>query len=275
MAPDTAAPNIGHNNPPSIDTYRELNESLPAYIEIEEKKLFDRFGVLKESFARAPATVDSPEADAKMTDFDKKQFGELKSALKDAHGRYKRPFLDGGATVDGLFKRLVDQIETMQSEIRKRQTAYKLKQEAEARRKAQEEARRQAEIEQKKREEAERLAAKARTEKQLNNAIAAETAAKQAEADRIAAEEAAAAKPAELTRSRGDQGGVSSLRSEWKVQVEDRAKLLADPAILAYISADALDQAARAWLKVNAPKDFDAAPPVLGGCKVWVHKFTR
>jgi hypothetical protein len=78
-----------------------------------------------------------------------------------------------------------------------------------------EEARRAA-IEQERiaREAAERMAREAATVEQLDAAIAVE-----AEAEKAAA--VVAAKPAELSRSRGDYGAVASLREHWTFEVTD------------------------------------------------------
>lgn len=339
-------PGPGHNRPPMLDFYKEQNETLPAYLEAESVDILKRYEELTGAYDRAPLVVDSAEINAKFTDFVNKKIASLRAAIKGAHGLYKAPFLEGGRIVDAFYKRRDDRLADIQTELRKRQTAWNLKVEADKRRAAEEaariaraaqeeaeriaaEERRKAEAarqeqeralaeERRKREAAEaetkRLAdaaaAKIKSEKDLAKAIeleaaekrrqeaaaeqrrkdeaaeaarqaerdaAAKTAAEDAERRRVEAEEAAKAalaKSTDLTRSRGDQGGVSSLRSEWKGEVEDR-EILDLETLREHFTVDGLNDAIKSYVKSTAPKKEGVPGPTLKGARIWLRKFTR
>ena len=72
-----------------------------------------------------------------------------------------------------------------------------------------------------------------------------------AQVEAVYASAAAAAKPAELSRTRGDLGAVASLRTEWVSEVEDRAVLDLEP-LRHHFTPDALDKALRAAVKAGA-----------------------
>lgn len=343
--PAVAGP--GHNRPPLVDFYRETNEALPAYLEEESAALLARYAEIEAAFGRVPAVIDSAELNDKCTDFTNKKISALKQALKGDHSRFKEPFLSGGRVVDAFYKRRDDKLSDFQTEVRKRQTVWNEKVEADKRRAAQEaervaraaqaeadriaaeERRKAAEIaasieraaaeERRKREaaeaEAKRLADEAaaaiKNEQDMAKALILEAAekrrqaeraeqtrldeiaahARQAEADaaaKAAAEEAdrrrvdaeqaakeALAKSTDLTRSRGDQGGVSSLRTAWDSDIEDRA--VADlEALREHFTDDAFRDAIKSWVKANAPDPNSDKPcPPLLGAKVWRKKYTR
>ncbi len=131
--------------------------------------------------------------------------------------------------------------------------------------KAAEERRRRAEEERLAREEADRLAREAaakeqaaRDAKSLDDAVAAEEAAQQAAADAEVAAKAAAAKPADLSRTRSDEGAVASLRTWWDhrpknaacVDPVDRDKVDKD-LIWPFIPMEALEKAVRGFVKAG------------------------
>ena len=71
-----------------------------------------------------------------------------------------------------------------------------------------------------------------------------------ASADLVKAAQAAAVKPAELSRTRGDYGAVSSLRTQWVFDEIDRASLDLE-ALRFHIPADGLEKAVRSFIKAG------------------------
>lgn len=264
----------GSNRAPIDALLKDLIEGLQENLLANESELLALFDQMREAFERTPDVVDSADMDARFGDFAKKQLGTLKKAMEAAQEKYKRPFTDGGKVVDGTFKRRMDEVERWQRALQVRQTAYKLKVEEEARKKAAEEARKRAEAEEAARKAAEEAAAKANDAKTLDDAIAAEEAARNAEAARIQAEQAQNARTADLTRSRGDLGSVSTLRKELKGEVVERTKEVAE-ALMPLIDQDALDKALRQWLKINGTKDSTKEPPKINGARIYWEAKTR
>lgn len=118
------------------------------------------------------------------------------------------------------------------------------------------------------------IAAEAR---RIEQEAVAKAAAEEAERRRVEAEDAAKAalaKSTDLTRSRGDQGGVSSLRSEWKGETEDRA-ILDLETLRSHFKIDHLNAAVESYVKAHAPKEPGSTCPPLKGARIWEHKFTR
>jgi len=102
---------------------------------------------------------------------------------------------------------------------------------------------------------AERARAPAQIEKKEEAAAAAETAASETRVEAVIQSEkaedayvATLAKPADIMRTRGNDGTLSTMAREGYAEVEDASKL--DPAILwPYISLDAKEKALRQWAK--------------------------
>ncbi len=126
------------------------------------------------------------------------------------------------------------------------------------------------------REEQARKDAAVAAARQAEAEAAAKTAAEEAARRQALADEAtkaAEAKSIELTRTRGEQGGVSSLRTEWKIECEDLQKLdlnLLKP----YASVEDINTWLKGWLKPRAPKQ-GGIPPELHGARIYEWKYTR
>ena len=234
---------IGDNMPPhDADPLRDRLSETHA-------DLLKRRDELIAASERAPAVVADEGTAGKIADFIK----QLAACIKNTETHRvaeKEVFLSAGRTVDGWFKKIGDPLIEAKRKIEGRLTVYQ-RQKAEAERRAREEAERIA------REEAER-AAKAAAEAEaaikaapdLQAAIVAEAAAAQAAADAEKAKKAAEAKPAELSRSRGDYGAVASLHTFWDFADLDRATLDLE-ALRQHIPADALEKAVRAFVKAG------------------------
>lgn len=221
--------------------------------------------------------IESDEEDAGATEF----MVSVRSRYKDSEAsrvKEKAPFLDAGGRVDGFFNtKVLDVLARAPSKkderfdpverndlglgvrINRAQTIYKtakLKREQEARDAAAAEARR---IENEKRAEAMRL------QQAADAAREQETAASE---QRSAATAAAAAPAADITRERGERGGVSSLKT-WvnfrdvdKQGMIDEVRTIASDAgspaesltifhLLPFIDDKALEKAVKGWIDAN------------------------
>lgn len=239
---DAAVADLGHNKPPAdADPLRErLREDHSA--------LCSRTDELLQAAERAPETVDADNA-GKVGDFIKQLTGHMK-ALDATRVSEKEPYLAGGRNVDGFFNPMKEMLAKAKAVIEARLTAFERVKAAEERRRREEEARRQREEEERLRREAEERAKTLETEADLDGAIAAEEAAKQAEADRVRAEQEAAAKAAELSRTRGDYGSVSSLRTFWDFEVLDIHKVQLET-LRPHLPISAVEQAIRSYVKAG------------------------
>jgi len=239
-------PGMGHNAPPEpmVLTPQRIYEDL----EIGHITLLSRRDELLEAVKRVPEEV-TDETEGRVIDFIK-QINACASKAKDAFKSAKEPYLEGGRAVDGFFKKISDPLDGAKKLLNDRLTAHLRRKEA-AERARREEAERVA------REEAERArraaveaAAKLQEESQLTDAVALEDAAKVAAADAQKASREADAKPAELSRVRGEYGGVSSLRTEWVGDLTDR-KALDLEALRDHLPTDGLERAVRAFVKAG------------------------
>ena len=150
--------------------------------------------------------------------------------------------------MDRFFKALSDPLSTGAKTMTARLTVYD-------KAKAAEERRRREEEERIRREEADRCASKPEeqakkleTEQDLERALEAEAEAEKSKAAAVKAAKAAEAKPAEMHRTRGDYGSMSSLRQFWNFRVKDYGAI--DYGRLAYfLDQNAVDKAVRAFIK--------------------------
>jgi len=224
---------IGHNEAP--DDYAILKGRLLE----EEAALLHRRDELLASAARSPEVVDDDETAGKIGDLIKL----ITACAKSAEARrvtQKEPFLASGRVVDAVFKSsILEPLDRTKRLIQGRLSSFLEQKAASARRAAEEQARLE-------REAAERLAAEAAAaadDAKMDEAAAAEARALEAEA-------LAEAKPAELSRSRGDYGSVSSLRTTWESELTDRAQLDLE-ALRPYFAIADLEKSIRAFVKAG------------------------
>ena len=235
---------VGHNLPPA-----ENAEILRAEFAERHGALVRRRDDLLQAVDRVPATVDDDQTAGNVGDFIK-QLDAGRKAAEGARVAEKEPFLEGGRTVDGWFKKITEPLIDAKKDIEARLNIY-LRAKADAERKAREEAERLA------REKAAEAAAEAARKEQeakdakgLDDAVAAEDAAKAAAEAAAEAQQEADAKPAELSRTRGDYGSVASLRARWTFKDLDRATLDLQ-ALRQHLSTDALEKAVRSYIKAG------------------------
>ncbi len=245
-----AASGIGGNLPPSDKTLLEeviaqRVEDLPAIYDT----LTARRDELLASVERAPEIVENDEHNKAFATLAKLLAALTKKAETERVGE-KEVMLNGGRGVDGFFKQITEPVKKAKSTLETRQTEWQRKVAAEERRRRQEEERLAREEAEKLAQEAAKREQEARDAKSLDDAIAAEEAAKQAAADAEVAAKAAAAKPADLSRTRSDEGAVASLRTWWDFRDLDRDKVDLE-LWRQHISIDALEKACRSFIKAG------------------------
>jgi hypothetical protein len=228
----TAAP-IGHNSPPPPDLAEvlspaEVQRMIDAALDKEpigldgqplksiRARVTDLVSMCKRMMERHP-TINAPEADVQATEvltavlaFNAKKSGRVSRALEEL----KRPIIDAGKKIgsdeNGPFANIVANVVAAEMPVRRAQIAYKQQVENERRKAA------QAEADQKAAEAAmaEKLASRG------HGLVTMEDAAT-AFAQSDAAQRVADSSAADLTRSKGDQAGTSSLRYKRNARIVD------------------------------------------------------
>lgn len=232
------------NNPP--DDITILRENL----EIETEALRRRSAELLAAVDRAPTSIEDDETCAKVADL-VKLISACTKAAEDRRVARKEPFLASGRAVDGYFKtKILDPLDKGKTTLGARLTAFQRRKAEEERQRREAEARRQREEAERAAREAAEKAAAMQSQAGLDAALAAEEAARQAEADAEAARRAAAAKPAELSRTRGDLGAVASLRTFWNFRDIDRATIDLE-ALRDHLPFDAIEKGVRSYIKAG------------------------
>ena len=238
---DTETATIGDNKPPSpIDELRNR-------LEDDYGAVLARRDELLASVERMPDTVNDDAMAGKFGD----QIKLISSCIKkaDSHRKAeKEPHLEGGRAVDGWFKAITEPLEKAKGLAQAPLAAYERQKAAAERRRLEDEAKRQ-------REEAERAAQDAKTDDDLDTAVATEETAQDAEVK-------ANASNADLSRTRGDYGSVSSLRTTWKHDGLDRDRLNLE-ALRPHLTEDAIHQAIRSFIKAGGRN--------LAGVRIYEH----
>lgn len=245
MTADALSELLGHNAPPP-DLL--VGEALTERLRDEHAALIRRKDDLLAAAQRVPAVTDD-DAAGKVSDFIAQLKGCAKAADTARVGE-KEPYLAGGRSVDGFFKGIISPIEDVEKKVRNSLTIYHREKEAEERRRRMEAERIAREEAEARRREAEDAARALRDQQSLEDAIAADKAARLAEADAVKAAQAAAAKPADLSRIRGEYGAVSSLRTEWVFEGLDRHQIDLE-ALRHHFTTAAIESAIRAFIKAG------------------------
>jgi len=236
---------IGNNNPPA-DLL--LGDALREKLLDENSSLISRRDELLAAAARMPE-IKTDEIAGRISDF-VKQLTALVKASETQRTGAKEPYLEGGRNVDGFFKAITDPVEKVKNDTQRKLTVY-LREKEEAERRARMEQERLArEAAEKAAKEAAQKAKDAADAAALDGAIEAEKAAEVAAADLAKAQQAAEVKPAELSRTRGEYGSMSSLRTEWVFDDVSRADLDLE-ALRPYLPTDGIEKAIRAFIKAG------------------------
>jgi hypothetical protein len=273
---------IGHNQPTNLPSLIAEAPDLPADVLVFLGDNFARIprelDALLERARAVPATIDDDESmgvAAKLV----KEFRDLTKEIESHHASAKAPYFRSSQTVDNFFFSLWDkavrrirtnkpgaadilnariddynQRKLRTEQERRRQEEERTRREAEAKRREEEETRRKA--------EEDRLAAeRARNPEKIAEKTAAAAESQQAasaatvEAD-LATDKAQAArvdtfaKPADMVRTRVEEGPTVTMATEAYAVVTDHDAL--DLVKLRpFIPHDALEKALRAWAKTT------------------------
>jgi len=240
---------LHHNQPPVRDVLADHLSDLGDMVARETAALVARRDEFLKHCSAIPAVIDSDELDGQVND----QIAQWSRFIKDVDqwkDGTKAPILSADRLVMAAHAKLKDPIEAIKKQVNDRSTAYK-RVKLERERKIREEAERQA------REAAEAAAgAAAEAEKAaqdaagLQSAINAEASARAAQEAAETARLAAEAKAADLTRSRGSYGSVSSLQTFMDFDGLDRATLNLE-ALRPHLSHEALEKAVRSYIKTG------------------------
>lgn len=242
---DALAELLRHNNPPpDLLVGKTLHEKLQD----EHGELIHRRDDLLAAAARVP-TIDTDDTAGKVSDFIK-QLTALAKAAEAKRTDAKEPYLEGGRNIDGFFKAITDPVGKAKQSVERRLTDYLRDKEARARREREEQERIARQEAERARAEAEAKVKALTSDNDLIAAIDAEKVAQTASADLVKAEQAADVTPAELSRTRGEYGSVSSLRTQWVFDEIDRTTIDLE-ALRPYLPTDALEKAVRAFIKAG------------------------
>lgn len=212
---DALVVGIGHNAPPpelTIPPEPQTPEQVTQWLNSSTAGLSARKTELLaayDRFAKAVQTIADEETQGRAAEFVRQLRGWV-SACESRRKDAKKPFLEGGRTVDSFFRTFTGQVEVAARNVESLMTAYATALED----------RRRAAAEAAAREEAARAAVEAeravRTGQAEDFDIAAASASKAEEASHLA--EASAA---DMSRVRGDMGATASLRTHWTFEVTD------------------------------------------------------
>lgn len=233
---------IGHNAPP-IDAAIIADGLKEQFSDLTRRR-----DELLAAEARIPP-IDDEDTARKIADF-VKQITAASKAADTARVAAKEPFLAAGRSVDGFFKAISDPLTDLKKKVERRLTDYLRAKEAEERDRRLREEREARERAEQARREADAAAQAMRDAASLDTAVQAEKAADAAAADAVKAEVAATAKPAELSRVRGEYGAVSSLRTEWVFEGVDRATIDLE-ALRPYLPVDGIEKALRSYIRAG------------------------
>lgn len=278
---EQGAPGIGHNEPPlaaQISAQEEIQNAVTAWL---DGQFGETQAIVSELLETARALPTSIDDEATMAEFAKliRRFRDEAKRIEAFHAKEKAPYLRGGQAVDVFFFSLwekcirrsktakpgaADILQARLDDYTQRKLAAereRLRREAEEAERVAREAREKAERETREAEEARLAAERARKPETIEQkgavaAVAEATAALSradadiAHMDAIEAQVAATARPADIVRTRVEQGPTVTMASEPYAVIEDEAKLDRN-ALWPFISFDAKEKALRAWAKTT------------------------
>jgi hypothetical protein len=215
---------MGGNNPPSPI------ELLIDNLTLANVDLIARRDALVEAVGRVPETIDNDDVAGKVADFIK-QISVTAKAAEDSRVEAIKPHLEAQRAVGGFFKKLTEPLDAAKARLNDRLTAH-LRRKADAERARIAEEQRQAAI------RAEEEAAK-------NQDAFGLPAVDEAPAPEPVARET---KAADLSRTRGDYGSVTSLRETWEFEITD-IKAIPLASLRPFLARDAIEKAIRGYVK--------------------------
>lgn len=270
MAETTEQPaaGIGDNRGPPLFTPADLQLQLGE----DHAALFKRRDDLLAGEERVPP-IDNDEEAAKLGDFIR-QITALARKAEGARVTAKEPFLEAERAVDGFFKQIVTPLDNpgrgakpgLKQRLQDKLTAYQVEQEKKERARREEAARLAREAEEREAERARQKAAEMRNQQELDDALDAQANADKAAVDAADATRAAQAKPADLSRVRGDMGAVASLRTFWDFKDLSRVRVALEP-LREHLPMDGLERAVRSFVRAGGRR--------LDGVTIYERKETQ
>ena len=257
----------GHNQPP--DYAQEVTDRMAA----DYAEMATSVSSVLEEARGLPEAVDDEDDLHKVSEIVVRMRDTINRA-DAARKAEKEPYLRSGQAIDGFFNSLIERLDKAIKVISKRAHEYQQRKlaaererrrlEAEATARAELELRRKAEQQAREAEEARLAADRARKAEHIETKSAAAVEAEQAASNakieaQIAADAAEAAhidtlrKPAELARSRFDDGRLTTMRQVPFVEILDKMKLDA-VALWPFVKEEHALQALKAWAKTNSHK---------------------
>lgn len=235
MQQETSAPvasqEIGANNPPLKDRLGIAYETLKA-----------RANELLGGASRAPTQIRDDDEQGKVGDLIKLIAACIKRS-ETSRGSEKEPHLQAGREVDAFFKAISDPLDIAKRGLESRVGVYlRAKADAERKRREEEAARLRAEADAKAKE-AEEAKRKATQDRKLEQAA-------QLEEQAAEVQKTAEVKPAEMARTRGELGSVSTLKQTWTFAIEDEGAIDLE-ALRPYLPRTDIEKAIRAFVRVH------------------------
>lgn len=271
---------IGGNNPPLARSIAaeegDFAATTTAYLQEDYAKQPDIVASLLDEARAIPKVIEDAETKSKAASIIKR-LRDTAKALDAFHGKEKQPYLRGGQAVDQFFFGLIDKcvrrvktnnkgaadvlndrLTDYDNRVLAAEQARRAREAAEAARiarEAQEKAAREAREAEEARLAAERARKPEAIEQKTVAAQQQETVADAAKVEAVVttarAEEAhiaTLARPADIMRTRGDDGTLSTMGTEKYAAIVDR-DLLDKAALWPYLPLPALETALRAWAK--------------------------
>lgn len=214
-------------------------EEIAAFLDYAGTGLIERRDALIEALHAATEAYPVIENDEVLGEVaeNTKMSALLGRTSRERHDEHKAPFLAGGRVVDKWFHDFMTPLAAAMAPVQAAMNRYGEKKLADQRRIA-------AEVRAKAQAEADRLAEiAARDMRARRNSDESLKAAAKAEAVAESATRAENARPADMTRTRGDYGAVASVRETWSWKV---VSLKAVPWPYLMINETAVKEAARA-----------------------------
>ena len=245
---------IGHNNPPTDA------EILRERLTDKNQELLDRKDKLLDAVDRVPKVIEDDETEEKITNF-LSSITKCEKSLESTRVAEKEPYLTLGRSVDGFFKAHMDALAKARRDIKPSLDARLIWKREEQRRMDMEAAAERQRLA----DEQAAEAAKAEAEKMPIRADELMTTALNSEATAERMAEKASGKISVMSRSA--EGASANLRSTWKIEATDRAKI--DLELLrGHFTDDALQAALNSYLRTMA-KPVEGQP--LQGARIWEH----
>ncbi len=217
---------IGGNNPP------DPIEMLVQEMTLSHVDLIARGAALVEAVRRVPETIDDDETAGKVADFIR-QIGITAKAAEDKRVAATKPHLDAQRAVAGFFKKISEPLDQAKKTLNARLTAH---------------LQRKADAERARIAEEQRLAAEARAREIAEDEDAFGLPRLDGDASAAPVPRQSEPSAADLSRTRGDYGAVTSLRETWDFEITD-IKAIPLASLRPYLPRDAIEKAIRGHIK--------------------------